>query len=289
MTKARTLRAFLFQTGTTGLFASGRYMSSNFQRLFFALLAIFGLAASASPGISASGYGRYSTGRETPPAMTCEPCAAFNALNTSVRDGKIARRQARDELSRLLPAISSYYYRHGGKNYDRSEWVFPLAGYTLRAINGGGRHGYEPRGYDWLDGNRHKGHPALDIFIRDRDQDERDDRTGQPVPVLSLTGGVVVALETAWEPGSGLRGGKYLWIYDPSTETLVYYAHNRELMVGLGTIVKPGDRIATVGRTGFNAHKKRSPTHLHLTLLHIGKDTLIPVDPYPILGRCHKR
>jgi murein DD-endopeptidase MepM/ murein hydrolase activator NlpD len=206
-----------------------------------------------------------------------------------VRDGKIARAEARDELSRLLPAIRDYYYRRGGADFDRSEWVFPLAGYTVQAIGNGQRHGYEPRGYDWFDGNRHKGHPAVDIFIRDRGHDERDERTGQPVPVLSLTGGIVVALETAWEPGSELRGGKYLWIYDPATDTLVYYAHNRELAVGLGTIVKPGDRIATVGRTGFNAYKKRSPTHLHLTLLRVGRGTLVPEDPYPILRHCRTR
>ncbi len=254
----------------------------------FALLVIAYLGFFPSPAISASSYGRYSTGHETS-TTTCEPCAAFNGLNTLVRDGKIARPEARDNLSRLLPAIRSYYYRHGGKDFDRSEWVFPLAGYTLKAIDGAGSHGYEPRGYDWLDGNRHKGHPAVDIFIHDRAQDGLDDRTGQPVPVLSVTGGIVVALETAWEPESKLRGGKYLWIYDPATETLVYYAHNSELAVGLGSIVKPGDRIATVGRTGFNAHKKRSPTHLHLTLLHVGKGTLAPEDPYPILSHCRTR
>jgi len=310
MTKARIWRAFLFVHDrarcvsldrrcftsqscrrhpniTPGNIMAKKY--SSFQPRAFALPIILGLAFSPSPGISIPLFPQYSTVTETRRDMACEPCAAFNGLNSLVRDGKIARAEARNELSRLLPAIKACYYRHGGEDFNRSEWVFPLAGYTVRAIDGGRGHGYDPRGYDWFDGNRHKGHPALDIFIRDRDQDERDDQTGRPVPVLSLSGGIVIALETSWEPGSGLRGGKYLWIYDPATETLVYYAHNRELMVRIGTIVKPGDRIATVGRTGFNAHKKRSPTHLHLTLLRIANGSLTPEDPYPILRRCRTK
>ena len=104
--------------------------------------------------------------------------------------------------------------------------------------------------------------------------------------VLAMTGGIVVALEKEWSASSTLRGGKYLWVYDPSAEALVYYAHNRELTVGLGDIVKPGDPIAFVGRTGLNAARKRSPTHLHLTYLTVNRDgTLTPQDPYPFLLR----
>ncbi|HEY6874125.1 MAG TPA: M23 family metallopeptidase [Geobacteraceae bacterium] len=232
-------------------------------------------------------------GREAAPQVAssggCAPCAAFNRLNTLVRDGGVPRSETKEELLRLLPAIRAYYYANGGKDYGPSEWVFPLKGYTVLAISGSKGHGYEPRGYDFFDGNRHRAHPALDIFIQDRDQDQRDDRTGAFVPVLSLTGGIVVALETTWEPGSGLRGGKYLWIYDPASDALVYYAHNRELTVSLGTIVRPGDQIALVGRTGLNAYKKRSPTHLHISCLKIGDGALAPEDLYPILLRCRTR
>lgn len=221
---------------------------------------------------------------------TDAPCHSFNRLNTLVRDGRIGRVAARQELRRLIPAITSYYYANGGTDHDRSEWVFPLAGYSTGAVAGGRRHGYQPRGYDWYDGNQHGGHPAVDIFIRDRNRDDLDDRTGAPVQVVSMTGGVVVALENDWPPKSKLRGGKYLWIYDPSNGSLVYYAHNRELAVGLGDIVSPGDPIAIVGRTGLNAAKKRSPTHLHLTILSIGSDgALVPEDPYPVLHRSETR
>lgn len=234
----------------------------------------------------------HTAAREETSAITEEltpadsPCRSFNNLNTLVRDGRIGRGAARQELLGLLPAIRSSYYARGGRDHDRSEWVFPLAGYSTRAIAGGKRHGYQPRGYDWYDGNRHGGHPALDIFIRDRNQDDLDDRTGKPVQVLSVTGGIVVAMEKEWTNKGRLRGGKYLWIYDPSTGALVYYAHNSSLAVALGDIVKPGDPIAFVGRTGLNAARRRSPTHLHLTLLTVGSDgALVPEDPYPLLIR----
>jgi hypothetical protein len=161
-----------------------------------------------------------------------------------------------------------------------SAWAFPLAGYDARAVGGGPRHGYVSGSYDFYRGNRHGGHPSFDIFIRDRNQDSLDDRSGAPVKVLSLTGGIVVALEREWQPGSRLLGGRYLWIYDPGNDLLVYYAHNSELSVGLGDIVSPGDVLASVGRSGYNAAKKRSPTHLHLTVLRIQDGRVVPLDIY---------
>jgi len=223
-----------------------------------------------------------------PSSVVCRPCADFNRLNTQVRDGKLPRDRARKELASLLPALNDFYYRNGGVKFSSGEWVFPLRGYGASALGGSRRHGYDPRGYDWFDGNRHKGHPSFDIFIRDRNRDDRDDRSGSFVQVLSLTGGLVVARETAWEPGSRLRGGKYIWIYDPASEALVYYAHNRELLVGIGTIVKPGDPIALVGRTGLNAYRKRSPTHLHVTYLVWKDNSFVPQDISPQLLRCRR-
>jgi murein DD-endopeptidase MepM/ murein hydrolase activator NlpD len=37
--------------------------------------------------------------------------------------------------------------------------------------------------------------------------------------------------------------------------------------VSVGNIVKPGDILGTVGRTGTHAYAKRSPTHLHVMYL----------------------
>lgn len=221
-----------------------------------------------------------------PPATF--PCASFNELNNLIRDGRIAKTAARSELTARLAEIRAEYYQRGGSDYSSSQWVFPLSGYDAGAIDRGGNHGFLRGGYDFYSGNRHGGHPAYDIFIRDRNQDSRDDRNSAPVSVLSMTGGIVVALEKWWPPGSGLRGGKYLWVYDPGNKLLVYYAHNEELFVELGTVVKPGDRLATVGRSGLNAAKRRSPTHLHFSVLHLENGQPVPVPVYRELQQAKK-
>jgi hypothetical protein len=214
----------------------------------------------------------------------CAPCREFNKLNSSVRDGKIGKEAAKARVRELLPAVKSWYDARS-RGYGKSEWVFPVEGYGSAVIGGSNGSCYVQGGYSYYDGNRHTGHPSYDIFIRDSNQDGLDDATGKPVRVLSLTGGVVVAAERDWDSRSDLRGGKYLWIYDPHTDSLVYYAHNSELSVSVGDLVKPGDRIALVGRTGLNAFKKRSPTHLHLTYLEVRDGKLTPERIYAELVR----
>lgn len=197
------------------------------------------------------------------------PCADFNDLNTKIRDGLIDKSSAVEQIKSLLPKIKDYFYQNGGKESAESEWIFPLMGYSSNAIGGVNGSGYKSSGYDYFDGNNHGGHPAHDIFISDRNQDDLDDYSKEPVSVLSMTNGVVVACEPDWDPNSNLRGGKYIYIYDPATEGLFYYAHNSRIKVKPGDIVKAGDKIAEVGRTGLNAYKKRSPTHLHMMFLQV--------------------
>lgn len=199
----------------------------------------------------------------------CEVCRQFNSLNTLIRDRKIAKSDAGKQISALMPAIRSYALQHGAGQFSRNQWVFPVEGLTVKTAGNNRGADYVPSGYDYFDGNAHGGHPSFDLFIHDKNQDSLDDRTGNPVSVLSMTGGIVVAVETDWDAQSKLKGGKYIWIYDVSSEALVYYAHNKNLLVKVGDIVTPGDTIARVGRTGLNAHKKRSPTHLHVTFLRI--------------------
>jgi hypothetical protein len=196
-------------------------------------------------------------------------CNDFNVLNTSIRDSKINRAQAKEQFRKLTELIIGEYYASGARSYTVKEWVFPLKGYGYKAIGGVKGNGYQKGGYNYFDGNKHTGHPSQDIFIRDIQQVSLDDSTKKPVSVLSVTGGVVVAAENSWETTSRLRGGKYIWVLDPASNALVYYAHNNKIFVEVGDIIKPGDVIAEVGRTGLNAYKKRSPTHLHLTYLQL--------------------
>ncbi len=200
------------------------------------------------------------------------PCQEFNLLNTQIRDGAIDSKTAQARIKSLIPEIEAYYYENGGKNYSSEDWIFPLKGYNQKAIGGTNGSGYLPSGYNYFDGNKHKGHPAHDIFIRDKNQDNVDDLSLEPVSVLSVSGGIVVAAELEWSPESLLRGGIYLWIYDPLSKSLFYYAHNQSLLVSVGDILIAGQKIATVGRTGLNAFKQRSPTHLHITRLIVNEE-----------------
>ena len=205
----------------------------------------------------------------------------FNELNSRVRDGLVSKGTARTELSARLAAIRAEYYTRGGRDFAPADWVFPVAGYSAAAIEKMKGHGFKAGGYDFFSGNRHGGHPAYDIFIRDRNQDGRDDRTKKAVQIVSMTGGVVVALENEWQKGSRLRGGRYIWVFDPANDLLVYYAHNEKLFVEAGTIVKPGDLLAVMGRSGSNAAKRRSPTHLHFSVLRLVDGQPRPLAVYP--------
>ena len=207
-------------------------------------------------------------------------CTKFDELNTQVRDGEISKKEAKEKIIELIPQIKEYFFNNGGVQYTNEDWVFPLKGYDASAIGGNNGSGFNAKGYDYYDGNRHGGHPAHDIFINDRNQDDIDDYTGNPVDVLSMSSGVVIGLEKEWSRDSDLRGGKYIWIYDTYTNAVFYYAHNSKVTVNVGDIVKPGDKIAEVGRTGLNAYKKRSPTHLHLTYLRFDDGNMKPVNNY---------
>jgi murein DD-endopeptidase MepM/ murein hydrolase activator NlpD len=135
-------------------------------------------------------------------------------------------------------------------------------------------------GYDFFDGNQHRGHPGHDIFIRDKNQDGLDDRTGRPVEVLAAAPGIVVSLNLNWEPSSSIRGGDYIWIFEPARSRYYYYAHLNEIFIRVGQVVEKGENLGTVGRTGLNAYPKRSPTHLHF-VIHQSKDGYPkPINPY---------
>jgi len=51
--------------------------------------------------------------------------------------------------------------------------------------------------------------------------------------------------------------------------------------VAPGQWVQSGQKLGEIGRTGFNAYKTRSPTHLHLMYLQLQPNGLPqPLDPY---------
>ncbi len=207
-------------------------------------------------------------------------CLKFNELYIQIRDGQVSRQDAIEKINILIPEITQYFHDNGGKDLTNAEWVFPLRGYGPDAIGGRNGSGYIIQGYDFFDGNKHGGHPAHDIFIRDRNQDCLDDNTNEPVDVLSMSEGVVVAAEKDWDVNSDLRGGKFILIYNPYSNAFFYYAHNNVVNVSPGDLVKPGDKISEVGRTGLNAYKKRSPTHLHISFFLVNDGNIVSDNIY---------
>lgn len=200
----------------------------------------------------------------------------YKQLLVDIREYKLTPEKAREQFQEMMLVMKKSFPT---AHYDSAQvsLCFPLLGFDYRAVGGYGK-GYIPKGYDLFDQNKKGSHPAHDIFMKDRNQDCRDDRTDDYVSVLSVSDGIVIATENNWQTGSEYRGGNYIWIYDTSTGGLWYYAHQREIFVKTGQVVRAGQKIALVGRTGFNAAMPRSDTHLHLTYLRIDEDG----NPFPV-------
>lgn len=191
-------------------------------------------------------------------------CIEFNEL-----DGKITRQQidkddAADKMKELISQIEIVYKK---ENRSREmEWKFPLKNYTSLHYRDYGND-YRQAGYDYFQGSNSKGHPAHDIMILDSNKDLLDDSTLKPVDVVSMCTGIVVAVDTTWEPGSVLRGGKYVKVFDPHRGGLFYYSHLSEISVTPGKEVNAGEKIGEVGRTGRKATLPQGKTHLHVAYL----------------------
>lgn len=218
-------------------------------------------------------------------------CQQFQTLYTLIREQRVAPDSARLVFSSIMKGLQARFrsvdsYQPDSLQRDSLRrtgqyFAFPIRSYTPSAIGGSHGEGYRGTGFDLFDYTVRGSHPAHDIFITDRNQDLLDDRTRQPVDVLAMSNGVVLGIETGWLPGSEYRGGNWVWLYDPTLHGLFYYAHNSAVTVSPGDWVQAGQKIAEMGRTGYNAYKNRSPTHLHLMYLQIQPDGLpTPLNTY---------
>jgi murein DD-endopeptidase MepM/ murein hydrolase activator NlpD len=226
----------------------------------------------------------------TPPPLSSQidPASEWHLLYTKIRDRLITREKALNRLRELEVLLKDFYLKNSEKELD-DRLCFPLKGYSFHFIGGKGGSGYQAEGYDFFDGNDHKGHPGHDIFIRDKNQDGLDDMTGKPVEVLSASSGIVVSVNLNWKPSSPLRGGNYIWIYEPIKSRYYYYAHLNEVFVRVGQIVSKGNRLGTIGRTGVKAYLQQSPTHLHFVVHHSIEGYPKPINPYnELLGGSQK-
>jgi murein DD-endopeptidase MepM/ murein hydrolase activator NlpD len=213
-------------------------------------------------------------------AQACESHVDWQSFERRVRDGKISYQDGEKAIAEWANRL--------GREFPQDQFQrnisFPLKAYSIRDVGGKNGDGYEPEGYRFLDGNRHQGHPAQDIFVRDRDQDGLDDLTGKPVEVLALADGVVLSTFSDWnrtDLSREIRGGNYVWIYHPALRAFSYSAHLEKVFVHPGNKVDGGEVIATLGRSGKKASLPRSPTHLHLMIL--SSRSMEPMDAFPLL------
>jgi murein DD-endopeptidase MepM/ murein hydrolase activator NlpD len=199
-------------------------------------------------------------------------CDDWNDLDKAIRDNKIDRKEAKRKITELDRQLLEEY---SGK-IGNSPFSFPVKGYGRKSAGGGNGSDYKPAGYDFYDGNRHGGHPAHDLFIHDKRRTGLDDGTGKPAEVIAFADGVVIGVNPGWEYPSKIRGGIYIWIFNPESNRFYYYAHLAKILVQPGDVVKAGDTIALLGRTGKNAWPRRSPTHLHFMCLTFDGGRMTP-------------
>lgn len=233
------------------------------------------------------------TNTDAPPLY--QYCQQFQTLYIEIRQQSVLPDSARARFSQIMTGLQTRFQlapqqsrpqpdstvQADNQSPETESFTFPLRGYGPSAIGGSHGEGYRGTGFDLFDYAVRGSHPAQDIFIEDRNQDDLEDDSGEPVAVLAMSSGLVLAIESGWQPGSEYRGGNWIWVYDPARHGLFYYAHNRTVAVTPGQWVGAGDQIAEVGRTGYNAFAKRSPTHLHLMYLQIQPSGLPePENPY---------
>jgi len=213
--------------------------------------------------------------------------AEWDHFEKTVRDQTIQKGEAKKQFPVLYGRLKNVCAEYP---FNRSAaWTFPVQGYGIKDVGAGGfkpniRYGSSPiKGYDFYDGNKHGGHPAYDIFIQDKDRDNLDDASRQPVPVVAPVDLLILSAENGWKPGSEIRGGNYVWALDPLQDRIFYFAHLNDIYVRAGDFCTAGSAIGTVGRSGKNAYPARSPTHLHLMVLKVRSTELTPIDFMPYL------
>jgi peptidoglycan LD-endopeptidase LytH len=208
------------------------------------------------------------------------PAKGWYAIMRQVRDKKLTRKAAVDSMRNFIEDLNLYIFKANPKVYKKSEWVFPVKGYSSSAIGGTNGSGYVVADFDFFDGST-GGHPAHDIFIADKNQDCIDDNTNKPVKILSMSGGIVVETRKNWTTQMmDIKGGNIVYVYDNLTDGLFYYAHMNQVEVNVGDFVQPGTVLGTMGRTGKNAYPTRSPTHLHIMYVRNYDGDIKPMNLY---------
>lgn len=190
----------------------------------------------------------------------------WNRTDSLIMINKINKDNAIDSIkSYVALAVQDFNSLNIAKT-GRIDWVFPMSGWTKLVYRSGGKDYIDER-FDYFQGGESMNHPAHDIFILDNDSDGIEDVTGKKVLAVAMVTGVVFTEYSGFKPGDFIRAGNYIKIFDPATEAMFYYCHLDSVFVQPGQLVKAGDAIGYVGRTGRKAIKGK--THLHIAYYKI--------------------
>jgi len=201
-------------------------------------------------------------------------------------DTKIGRDAAVDSIAHYVPLAVKFCKAVGVKFTERKDWVFPMKGYTKISYRRDGND-YKDSRFDYFQGGESHDHPAHDIFIQDIDANTLEDSTGKHVDALAMVSGVVFWTVSDWKPGDFGRGGNSVKLFDPESQAMFYYSHLDSVTVKVGDIVKAGDKVGTIGRTGRKAVKGK--THLHIAYYPIIDGEPEPEDFIQDLYNAEKR
>lgn len=210
----------------------------------------------------------------------------WNATDVLIWDRKIPKDDAIDSIEYYVPLAVKEFKTHGVPTTKRDQWAFPMSGWTSVTYRDKGKD-YRDEKFDYFQGGESKGHPAHDIFILDKDNDGIEDSVKTKIFATSMVNGIVVGVHSVWKVGDFYRSGNYVKVFDPESEALFYYSHLDSVFVVPGQLVKAGDPVGYVGRTGRKAINGR--THVHIAYYKIEDGEPIPVDIINDLYAAEKR
>lgn len=208
--------------------------------------------------------------------------------NTDVMiwDRKIDRDDAVDSIEYYVPLAVKEFKTHGITTTKRNEWAFPMSGWTSVTYRDNGKD-YRDEKFDYFQGGESKGHPAHDIFILDKNNDGVEDSLNIKIYATSMVNGLVIGVHSVWKVGDFYRSGNYVKVFDPESEALFYYSHLDSVFVVPGQVVKAGDPVGYIGRTGRKAINGR--THVHIAYYKIDDGEPVPQDIINDLYAAEKR
>ncbi len=190
-----------------------------------------------------------------------------------IRDRKIDEDDARDSIAMYVKLGVQDFKKHNISGTKRSNWVFPMSGYTWISYRSDGKD-YKDEHFDYFQGGESKGHPAHDIFILDKDTNCIEDSTGRKVYAVAMVTGIVLSKYDTWSRGDYLRSGNYVKLFDPVSKAIFYYSHLDSVFVEVGQLITAGTSLGYVGRTGRKAINGK--THIHIAYYKIDEGNPIP-------------